>query len=52
MKKSKVQNDAIDSLLTIPMVQDMLSKHKRFYRAINTFDFNLFEFTEVVGRKM
>ena len=30
----------------------MLAKHKSFYQAMNTFDFNLFEFTEVVGRKM
>lgn len=47
-----MQNDAIDFELTVSMVQDMVAKYKSFYQAINSFDFNLFEFTEVVGRKM
>lgn len=52
LKQSKVQNDTIETELTTGMINDMLAKHKSFYQGINTFDFNLFEFTEVIGRKM
>ena len=52
VKKGKVQNDLIDFELTPGMIQEMMNKHQNFYRAMNTFEFNLFDFTEVVGRKM
>lgn len=29
-----------------------MSAHPEFYQAVNSFDFNLFEFTEAVGRNM
>ena len=52
-KKQKfLQNDKIDFELTTGMVQDLINKHQDYYKAINTFNFNLFDFTEVVGRKL
>lgn len=34
------------------MVQDLIKTHTDYCEAINTFEFNLFEFTEKVGRKL
>ena len=34
------------------MVQNVIKAHPKFFQGINTFEFNLFEFTEAVGRNM
>ena len=40
----------IDRQLTLSEIKQLLEKHKEFYESMNTFEFNIFDFTEAVGR--
>jgi len=33
-------------------MQDLIAKHPHFYNGLSTFEFNIFELTNAVGRNM
>lgn len=44
--------DKIDYELTTDHMESLLEKHQDFYDAVNSFDFNIFQFSRSVGRDM
>lgn len=45
-------NQMIDFDLKPEMVQELINAYPEQFEAINSFDFNLFDFTKMVGRNM
>ena len=48
----KINGDMIDFDLSTEHVQNLMSKHPQFYEQINSFNFNIFQFSQTVGRNM
>jgi len=44
--------DKIDYELTTDHMESLLEKHQDFYDAVNSFDFDIFEFARSVGRNV
>jgi len=45
-------SEKIDFELTTDTMEILLEKHNDFYEAVNSFEFNIFEFAKTVGRNM
>lgn len=48
----KVNGDRIDFDLSTDHVEKLIEKHPEFYEGIDTFAFNIFDFSKTVGRNM
>ena len=52
LKCKKANELDIDFVISTDQVQEAIQTHQNFYEAINSFEFNIFEFSDVVGRQM
>lgn len=50
--RAKINQDRIDFDLSCEHVEALIKQHHKHFENINSFDFNLFEFSEEVGRNM
>ena len=48
----KVNGDRIDFDLSTEHIEKLIESHPNFYQEINSFKFNIFEFSRTVGRNM
>ena len=51
-KQVRINSDRIDFDLSIDHVDKLILKHEDYYHKVNSFDFNIFEFSKTVGRNM
>jgi hypothetical protein len=51
-KQVRINSDRIDFDLSVDHVDKLILKHEVFYNKVNSFDFNIFEFSKSVGRNM
>lgn len=51
-KQVRINSDRIDFDLSTDHVDKLILKHEDYYHKVNSFDFNIFEFSKTVGRNM
>ena len=51
-QKVRINSDRIDFDLSIDHIDKLIMKHEDFYFKVNSFDFNIFDFSKTVGRNM
>jgi len=51
-KNIRINSDRIDFDLSVDHIDKLIKKHEDFYHKVNSFEFNIFEFSKTVGRNM
>ena len=52
LNKKMAKSWTIDFQLSPKKIQELMKRHQDYYYGISTFEFNIFEFSNTVGRNM